>query len=110
MLLHACLIAVAFLSVLIRANTEKIIFSAPDEINLGDAHPNLLDLRLQTFTTSKLQLHTILPVAFPNDQEPHGVQSWYLLQTLTEGQRYEVRVCWPATVCEFPLLQASRVL
>lgn len=28
-----------------------------------------------------------------------GTESWFLLEGLVPGQRYEVRVCWVATVC-----------
>lgn len=98
MLLLVCLVAIASLSTLVRANTEKVIFTAPDNVVFGDVRPNLSDLRLDTFTPTKLALRTALPVAFPTEQEPRGLQSWYLLENLTPGQRYEVRICWPATV------------
>lgn len=98
MLLLVCLVAIASLSTLVRANTEKVIFTAPDNVVFGDVRPNLSDLRLDTFTPTKLALRTALPVAFPTEQESRGLQSWYLLENLTPGQRYEVRICWPATV------------
>lgn len=99
MLLPLCLTAIAFLSALARANTEKVIFTAPENIDLGHARPGLLDLRLDTLSPISLALRTALPVAFPSDSEPRGLQSWYILHDLVQGQRYEVRVCWPATVC-----------
>jgi hypothetical protein len=47
-------------------------------------------------------LDTILPtrlaVQFPTEAVPRGLESWYLLRGLDEGRRYEVRICWPATV------------
>lgn len=98
MFLLAHLIVIACLFASARANTEKVIFIAPESVNLGDARPGLLDLRLDTLTPTNLTLRTSLPVAFPTEREPRGLQSWYLLQTLKQGQRYEVRVCWPATV------------
>lgn len=42
-------------------------------------------------------LRTRLAAAFPNDKAPYGVESWFLLDRLSPGRRYEVRVCWPAT-------------
>lgn len=99
MLLLACLTVLTVLSALVCANTEKVIFTAPSITTFGDARPNLLDLHLETLTPHKLTLRTVLPVDFPNAQESKGVQSWYLLQGLKQGQRYELRVCWPATVC-----------
>ncbi|KAL1311098.1 hypothetical protein AAFC00_001305 [Neodothiora populina] len=97
MLLRTCLLAIAFLSASATANTEKVIFTAPRNITLGDARPGLLDLSLDTITPTHLVQQVLLPVAFPTDENPRGPQSWYLLQSLQEGQRYEVRVCWPAT-------------
>lgn len=99
MRLPTALLAFTFLFASARANTEKVIFTAPESIIFGDARPSLLDLRLESLTPTKFTLRAALPVAFPTDKKPRGVQSWYLLQTLTQGQRYEVRVCWPATVC-----------
>jgi len=98
MLLLACLTVLTVFFALVSANTEKVIFTAPSIIDFGDAHPNLLDLHLETLAPHALSLRTSLPVNFPNPQESKGVQSWYLLQGLKQGQRYELRVCWPATV------------
>ncbi|GAB7351320.1 hypothetical protein MBLNU459_g1732t1 [Dothideomycetes sp. NU459] len=97
MLLQACLTALTLFSALVGANTEKVIFTAPSVITFGDARPNLVDLHLETLTPQRLSLRTSLPVDFPDAQHSQGVQSWYLLQGLKQGQRYEVRVCWPAT-------------
>lgn len=98
MLRLACLTVLTVLLGLVGANTEKVIFTAPSITTLGDARPNLLDLHLETLTPHKFTLRTSLPVDFPSDQQTKGVQSWYLLQGLNQGQRYELRVCWPATV------------
>jgi len=98
MILLVCLIIFAVILSPASANTEKTIFVAPDSINLGDARPSLLDLRLDTFGPANLALRAALPVVFPSESSPRGLNSWYLLQDLTQGQRYEVRVCWSATV------------
>lgn len=107
MVFLVCLLALAFLSAPAQANTEKVIFTAPKNVDFGHVRPNLLDLHLETLSPTNLALRTALPVAFPSDQEHRGLQSWYLLQTLTQGQRYEVRLCWPATVSYAPVLATN---
>ncbi|SMR62757.1 unnamed protein product [Zymoseptoria tritici ST99CH_3D1] len=77
-------------------NTEKTIFVAPAAITLPDAGPRLADLKLDTLSFSSSSLQRPLSVAFPTEDAPQGRESWYLLQDLNEGQRYEVRVCWAA--------------
>lgn len=92
-LLHACFLAVPAI-----ANVEKTIFTAPDSINFGDARPNLMDLRLDILSSKRLSTRTVLPVIFPTEKQPRGLSSWYTLDSLRPGQRYEVRICWAATV------------
>lgn len=74
------------------ANTEKVIFLAPETVGLPASGPALGDLRLTSLTPTKAQARISLPVSF------EGKESWYLLRDLHEGQRYELRVCWAATV------------
>ncbi|KAF2182698.1 hypothetical protein K469DRAFT_585537 [Zopfia rhizophila CBS 207.26] len=82
----------------VNANVEKTIFVAPSPVTIPDVHPGLDGLRLDTLSPSqKTVLETQLPVKFPIDTAPRGVESWYILQGLGEGRRYEVRICWPAT-------------
>ncbi|KAB5586007.1 hypothetical protein GE09DRAFT_48247 [Coniochaeta sp. 2T2.1] len=84
------------------ANTEKTIFLGPPTINVPSQHPTISDLHLDVLTPHNnnnnfFSLRTKLAAAFPTEKEPHGVESWFLLDNLTPGQRYEVRVCWAAT-------------
>ncbi|KAI5207855.1 hypothetical protein E4T39_01727 [Aureobasidium subglaciale] len=79
------------------ANVEKTIFTAPDSVAFGDARPNLIDLQLVSLSPKKLAVRTVLPVVFPVERHPRGSSSWYLLDGLRPGQRYEVRICWAAT-------------
>ncbi|KAI4733929.1 hypothetical protein E4T50_15532 [Aureobasidium sp. EXF-12298] len=97
MLLLPTLFYVCFLAVPAIANVEKTIFTAPDSINFGDARPNLMDLRLDILSSKKLSVRTVLPVIFPTETQPRGLSSWYTLDNLRPGQRYEVRICWAAT-------------
>ncbi|KAK8212737.1 hypothetical protein IWZ01DRAFT_434114 [Phyllosticta capitalensis] len=79
------------------ANVEKTIFTAPAAVTLPNVRPNLQDLRLTSLTPVEHTLRADLPVRFPTAQHPRGEQSWFLLSGLEQGQRYEVRICWPAT-------------
>ena len=82
----------------VKANVEKTVFIGPSPATLPDVHGigsgvDVLDPAHSTL------LATRLPVHFPTAAAPRGLDSWYLLQGLEEGRRYEVRICWPATVC-----------
>lgn len=67
------------------ANVEKVVFIAEPSIGFKDLPlPSLHPQQPQIF--QKLSLST------------RDNSSWYLLQDLRIGQRFEVRVCWPATV------------
>ena len=83
---------------LVCANVEKIIFLAPKAIHIPIEHPNLDDLRLDTLTLSHLTLRCWLPASFPNKTHQKGTEAWFLLDGLKQDQRYEVRICWSATV------------
>ncbi|KAL2160388.1 hypothetical protein VTH06DRAFT_1561 [Thermothelomyces fergusii] len=91
------------------ANTEKAIFLGPEPVKVGLAYPALRELRLRALTPANNTLRTRLPARFPSADQPHGAATWLLLDGLTPDQRYEVRVCWPATqptdftVSAFPL-------
>lgn len=98
MLILSILLYTCFLAAPAIANVEKTIFTAPESIAFGDARPNLLDLHLVSLSPKKLAIRTALPVVFPTEEYPRGLSSWYLLGGLRPGQRYEVRICWAATV------------
>jgi len=82
----------------VQANTEKTIFVAPASITIPNVHPGLDDLCIDDISPAQSVLRTRLPAAFPTKASPQGNQSWYILDQLRAGQRYEVRVCWVATV------------
>lgn len=82
----------------VRANTEKTIFVAPSSLPIPNVHPGLDNLCLDVLSPNQSSRHVQLPVAFPTEKAPQGIQSWYLLDRLQPGQRYELRVCWVATV------------
>ncbi|KAI0124836.1 hypothetical protein BJ170DRAFT_478038 [Xylariales sp. AK1849] len=79
------------------ANTEKAIFLGPTSVNIPPTHPNLEDLHIDTLTPDNWAIRTHLEAQFPNNNSKFGKGTWLLLDELTEGQRYELRVCWAAT-------------
>jgi hypothetical protein len=81
----------------VKANVEKTIFLGPSPVVLSDVRPGLENLPLHALSHTQTILPTQLAVQFPSKTAAHGLESWYLLQ-LEEGRRYEVRICWPATV------------
>lgn len=84
---------------MVTANVEKTIFVAPRP---GDPrrHAELEAFtHLQALSPSSPVLEARLPVHFPTTTAPRGLEYWYLLEGLEQGRRYEVRICWPATVC-----------
>ena len=86
----------------VAANTEKIIFVAPENTLLSDEGPGLAELRLSVLSPASPTLRTSLPVTSPDRKDTHGLESWYLLHGLQQHQRYEVRICWSATVSRSP--------
>ena len=88
----------ALLVTLASANTEKTIFVAPVGLVISDAQPSLEILQVQELTHNNATLRTYLGAEFPSESALHGREHWYLLRDLIAGQRYELRVCWAATV------------
>ena len=84
------------------ANVEKAIFLGPAAINIPTQKPSLPDLNLRSLTPGNHSIRTELDRVFPSESPEQHIPrhaTWLLLENLTEGQRYEVRVCWAATVC-----------
>ena len=93
-LIALCLITTAI------ANVEKLIFIAPPAIATEDFHASLKDLNIAYLSPFEHSIRLRMPVAFPTSKQPKGLESWYLLDDLQPGRRYEVRVCWAAIVCQ----------
>jgi subtilisin-like proprotein convertase family protein len=83
---------------IVLGNTEKVIFLGPSSLQIPVEHPTLEDLRLDTLSPQHWALRTHLQAEFPTDSSKYGHASWFILHRLDEGKRYEVRVCWAATV------------
>ncbi|CZR53812.1 uncharacterized protein PAC_03694 [Phialocephala subalpina] len=78
-------------------NTEKAIFLAPSSLNVPVEHPTLEDLQLEALSPQHWSLRTHIEAEFPTDSSKYGKSSWYLLHSLQEGQRHEIKICWAAT-------------
>jgi hypothetical protein len=85
-----------------QANVEKTIFLAPPETTIPSEEPDLDDLGLERLSPQNPIVRTRLNASFPTTDAPDGVDSWFFLENLNPGQRYEVRVCWLATVRTIP--------
>lgn len=80
------------------SNTEKTIFLGPPSLQIPAERPTLSDLKLQALSPLSSSLRTYIQAEFPTNASVHGQASWYLLEGLQECRRYEVRICWAATV------------
>ncbi|KAI1186729.1 hypothetical protein F5B17DRAFT_352339 [Nemania serpens] len=78
-------------------NTEKAVFLGPSPVHLESTYRTLGLSRLASLNPDEFTIRTHLKSKFPSNELRHGESSWFLLHHLTEGQRYEVRVCWAAT-------------
>ena len=83
---------------LVQGNVEKTIFLGPEAIQIPQQHPSLQDLELETLSPSRPDLRRQLSAEFPKPSTPKGTEAWFLLEGLKQHQRYEVRICWAATV------------
>jgi hypothetical protein len=80
------------------ANVEKVIFLGPSSLQIPIQKPTLEGLQLHTLSPQNGTIRTKLRAEFPTNTSIWGESSWILLEKLAEGQRYEVRICWAATV------------
>ncbi|EMD59185.1 hypothetical protein COCSADRAFT_164769 [Bipolaris sorokiniana ND90Pr] len=81
----------------VNANVEKTIFLGPHAAAFSNALPSIDTLVSSALSPASSILSTRIPVEFPTESAPRGLESWYLVRRLDHGRRYEVRVCWPAT-------------
>jgi hypothetical protein len=79
------------------ANVEKTIFVAPA------AEPPPKDASIDSLLLTRLSeqhpfVRTFLNASFPTTDSHKGVETWFLLEGIHPQRRYEVRICWLATV------------
>ncbi|RVX73608.1 hypothetical protein B0A52_02497 [Exophiala mesophila] len=78
------------------ANTEKVVFVAPTAEPLpSDA--SIDNLLLTSFSEPFPSARTYINASFPTKDSEKGTETWFLLEQLQPGRRYEVRICWLAT-------------
>jgi hypothetical protein len=82
----------------VHANVEKTIFLGPPATTIPSDAPDLDDLGLERLSPRNAVVRTQLNASFPTAEAPDGLDSWFFLENLTPGQRYEARICWLATV------------
>ncbi|KAJ5115263.1 hypothetical protein NUU61_001022 [Penicillium alfredii] len=90
-------ILIPLLAAVGQANVEKTIFLAPPAATVPSDEPDLDDLGLERLSPHNTVVRTRLNASFPTTEAPDGTDSWFFLENLRPGQRYEVRVCWLAT-------------
>ena len=78
------------------ANVEKAIFVAPRDKYILPA--TLADLDLNIITPTSNAVRRQLQRRSFEFNSPEAAVTWYLLDDLTPDQRYEIRICWAATV------------
>lgn len=76
-------------------NTEKTIIVAPLPQLVPDA--NIDSLLLVPLNPQHTTARTWLTATFPTNESLRGTDNWMLLEGLSSGRRYELRVCWLAT-------------
>ena len=106
---HIILALLGILFTLAHANVEKTIFLAPPTTTIPSSAPDLDDLGLERLSPENAVVRTQLNASFPTAEAPAGTDSWFFLENLTPGQRYEVRICWLATVRPQNSLQLNRI-
>ena len=82
----------------ISANVEKAVFLAPEVVHNLDQLPGLNQLSLAVLNPSNWTFRTHLAASFPTPDSLLGTEAWFLLDGLSHHRRYEVRLCWSATV------------
>jgi hypothetical protein len=87
------------LSTRVFANTEKVIFIAPP----APLEPLEFHRALETLSPSKPAVRRIeIQLSFERPTE-----EFFALESLDIGRKYEVRVCWPASVIPSPLFRTQ---
>lgn len=94
-IVNTVLTFLGLLQVLAFANVEKTIFVAPLRRLVPDA--SIDNLLLVPLNPQHTTARTWLNATFPTNESPTGTDTWILLEGLSPGTRYEVRVCWLAT-------------
>jgi hypothetical protein len=71
---------------------------APPPNIIPAENPAIDESGLERLSPADYIVRTTLNASFPTEDAPEGTESWFYLEDLRPGQRYEVRICWLATV------------
>src|SRR6186713_1290493 len=86
------------------ANVEKIVFVHTEQFTPHSLSTTIRDAlgspHLEVLTPSNPSIRRNIHAQFPPKPSPGPSEAWFLLEGLEIGSRYEVRVCWGATVSE----------
>ncbi|BFZ53185.1 hypothetical protein PYCC9005_000208 [Savitreella phatthalungensis] len=105
--LSFCWLAVTWLFGICSANTEKTIFTAPpasftaagEDNHKGRNGYNISNLTRISGASHGSGFATFRDaIVFPLPIDGASHTRWYLLDELSSGRKYEVRVCWPASM------------
>ncbi|KAJ5648565.1 hypothetical protein N7490_004937 [Penicillium lividum] len=89
---HITILGLIFLFTnIVHANVEKTIFLAPPAVTFPSGEAALDDLGLERLSPENHIVRAQLNASFPTTEAPEGTESWFFLENLKPGQRYEVR-------------------
>jgi hypothetical protein len=103
-LIGRSLFALLAVFTLVSANVEKAICLGPPTVNIPALGPSLAALSLDSLSPENTTVRRELARRFPSGSDTpvggsiKGETSWFILDNLNGGQRYEVRICWSALV------------
>ena len=81
------------------ANVEKVVFLGPGPLPTNAANANVFRSQfLELLRPDNPSLRRTVRSTFDSSPGREESNAWFLLDGLTEGQRYEARVCWSASV------------
>ncbi|KAJ5357506.1 hypothetical protein N7541_004664 [Penicillium brevicompactum] len=85
----------------VQANVEKTIFLAPAPATIPSQEPSLDDLGIERLSPQNPVVRTRLNASFPTTAATEGTESWFFLENLNPGQRYEQPTSF--TLTTYPL-------
>ena len=109
---HALLMFLILPFAQVFGNVEKTIFLGPEtKNNWPRDYPSSSDFHLDELSPSHPSIRRQLKASFSSaEHSSKGTETWLLLKRLEPGQRYEVRICWSATVGLYCYMRISNPL
>ena len=86
------------------ANVEKVVFLGPEQINKCYYRSRVDASHRDVLTPASSSIRREIAATFLSPYNSwKGSEFWIVLDDLEPLRRYEVRLCWSATVCLSPL-------